>query len=46
MNQINTIDKESYKKERQLSVNESLELLAEYFDGVLIQLEDEYCLET
>ena len=42
MNNLNPIKKKLLKKENKVSVQDSLRILAEFFNGVVIELDDNY----
>ena len=42
MTYLNTIKKKLSKVERKISIQESSKLLAEFFNGVVIKLDEEY----
>ncbi len=46
MKNLNSITKEIYKEDRQVSVNFPLKLLAEFFNGLFIKVNKEYIYES
>ena len=42
MTNLNRIKKNLYKEERKISVQDPSKLLAEFFNGVVIKLDEEY----
>ena len=46
MKNINPIKNKISKEDRKVSVNDSLKLLAEFFNGVVIQDDEEYLYES
>ena len=45
MKNINPIEKKISKEKRILSLNESTKLLADFFNGAVIEVEEEYVYE-
>ncbi len=46
MEKINTIEKSLYKEKRGISLIETSRLLADFFNGVVIEFEEEYVHES
>ena len=46
MTKLNLTKKENYKKDRTVSINDPSKLLAEFFNGVVIQIDKEYSYES
>ena len=46
MENINTIEKNLFKEKRGISLIETLRLFADFFNGVVIEVEEEYVHES
>ena len=46
MTNLNPVKKKLAKKDRKVSVEEPSKLLAEFFDGVVIKLDEEYAYDA
>ena len=46
MTKLNSIKKKISKEDRKLSINDPSKLLAKYFNGVVIQVDEEYSYES
>jgi len=46
MKNINPIEKKISKEKRVISITEPTKLLADFFNGVVIEVEEEYIYET
>lgn len=46
MTNLNPIKKKLFKKNRKVSVHDPLKLLFEYFNGVVIKLDEDYAYYT